>query len=226
MPHMFSIPAPPASEQELLARATLLQGRTLKQLAELLELPLPRSEQRNKGLAGQMLERWLGSNAGNQAGPDFPQLGVELKSLPINTNGKPAESTFVSMVPLKPRAPLDWASCSVRKKLQRVLWIPVEAAGEQDNFATRHIGSPILWSPQPRLERQLQADWEELSELICLGRLEDLSAEMGTWLQVRPKGVGARSLARGSDPNGISIQTLPRGFYLRARCTERWVLRR
>lgn len=223
---MFPTPAPPASEQELLTRATLLQGRTLQQLAELLEINLPRSGYGNKGLVGQMIERWLGSNAGNQAVPDFPQLGVELKSLPIKANGRPAESTFISMVPLKPRPSLDWASCSVRRKLQRVLWMPIEAAGEDDDFATRHIGSPILWSPDQQMERQLQADWEELSELICLGRLEDLTAEMGICLQVRPKAGNAQALARSSDPDGLSIQTLPRGFYLRARCTERWVLRR
>ena len=58
-------------------------------------------------------------------------------------------------------------------------------------------------------------------ELICLGKLDQITSHMGRYLQIRPKGANAKSLTTTLNEEGITIQTLPRGFYLRPEFTQR-----
>ncbi|MCW8900311.1 MAG: DNA mismatch repair protein MutH, partial [Gammaproteobacteria bacterium] len=107
----------------------------------------------------------------------------------------------------------------IKRKLQRVLWLPIEA-DKNIPLASRHIGNAILWSPTESESIQLQQDWEELMELVCLGKLEQVTSHMGRYLQIRPKGANAKSLTTTLDEDGNTIQTLPRGFYLRPEFTQ------
>lgn len=114
----------------------------------------------------------------------------------------------------------EWTTCWLKRKLQRVLWLPIQA-DKRIPLAERQIGNAILWSPNEEELSQLQQDWEELMELVCLGRLEQITSHMGRYLQIRPKGANAKSLTTTLDEEGNTIQTLPRGFYLRPEFTQR-----
>jgi len=46
---------------------------------------------------------------------------------------------------------------------------------------------PFLWSPTIVQEQQLRQDWEELMELIALGKIEQITARLGQYLQLRPQ---------------------------------------
>ena len=171
-----------------------------------------------KGWTGQAIEKALGTTAGNRAGPDFCALGVELKTLPINHLGKPAESTFVTSIPLLTIHQEHWHSSQCYAKLKRVLWLPIE--GEHDiPFQHRRIGPAVLWSPSSEEETILSNDWMELSFMISSGKLAEIDASMGDYLQVRPKAANGKSLCYGVDEQGNKVLTLPRGFYLRSRFT-------
>lgn len=209
----------PENETALLQRAHTLAGKTLAELAAEFRLPLPVSALKGKGWTGQLLEQCLGASAGSKALPDFPELGVELKTIPLNQHWQPKESTYVCTVPMQSNTQLHWHSSWVCQKLRRVLWIPVEA-DPRLSFAERRIGMASLWSPNDQQAVTLQQDWEELMELVVLGRWESISAEQGTYLQIRPKAANARSLCAVLDENGRPIQTLPRGFYLRPCLTK------
>ncbi|MBI2969598.1 MAG: DNA mismatch repair endonuclease MutH [Gammaproteobacteria bacterium] len=212
-------PIPPRTEAELLASAARLAGRSLGQVAAQLGVPVPTDRRRMKGWAGRLLERYLGANAASLPEPDFRELGIELKTVPVNARGRPAESTYVCTVPLASDHG-KWETCLVRRKLARVLWLPVE--GEPSiPVPVRRIGTALLWVPSPVQEQTLRADWEELTGMIALGELERLSARHGRALQIRPKAADARSLTRTFDSNGAPGSTLPRGFYLRAAFTAR-----
>ena len=172
-----------------------------------------------KGWGGQLLEGFLGATASSLPEPDFQQIGVELKTLPINKNGQPCESTYVCTVPLQNNLNLKWETSWVRNKLKRVLWLPVE--GERDiPFAQRRVGMAMLWSPTPEQEQLLKQDWEELMDMVCLGRLDDISARHGEVLQIRPKAAHSRILSQSHSEDGSPGQTLPRGFYLRSQFTR------
>ena len=212
------VPAP-ENETALLQRAHALAGKRLAELAETCNEPLPRSALSSKGWTGQLLEQCLGASAGSKALPDFPELGVELKTLPLNQHWQAKESTYVCTVPMQANTQLQWHSSWVCRKLSRVLWIPIEATPDIP-FAERRIGMACLWSPDTEQAAILQQDWEELMELVVLGRWQDISAAQGTYLQIRPKAANARSLCDALDEDGQQIQTLPRGFYLRPSLTN------
>ena len=214
------IPAPPPqSEADLLANAESIAGMSLGELAAQLGVAVPTSFQAAKGWVGQLIEHCLGATAASLPEPDFQHIGVELKTLPINRQGHPQESTYVCTVPLLENTGLKWETSWVRRKLQRVLWVPVEAESRLP-IATRRIGMALLWTPSPQQEAVLRQDWEELMELIVTGKLEQISAHHGTWLQIRPKAANARTLCTTFDALGVPAETLPRGFYLRPSFTR------
>lgn len=213
----MNVTAPP-SEQALLARAERLAGLTLGSLAADLGVPVPPDLRGHKGWTGDLLEAALGATAASRPVPDFEHLGIELKTIPLDTQGRPMESTHVCAVPLEPGAAAPWESSTVRRKLARVLWMPVEGRTDRPP-AARRLGRPRLWSPTREQEQVLREDYEEHMELVALGRLDELDARLGTWLQVRPKAAHGRSLTASADARGIPGQTLPRGFYLRAAFT-------
>jgi len=210
---------PPASSEELLARAAGLAGKTLRQVAGELGVPVPGHLRQAKGWIGTLMENYLGANAGSLPEPDFAEFGVELKTLPLGKNGLPKESTYVCQVPLLPDPAAAWENSLVKRKLFRVLWIPVEA-DPAIAVAGRRIGSAFLWSPDRRQEKILRRDWEELMEKISLGNLDQVSARIGQYLQIRPKAMDARSLTTGTDAEGHLVPSLPRGFYLRVSFTR------
>jgi DNA mismatch repair protein MutH len=92
--------ASPTSEGEVLARARELAGLTLGQIATCFNRSVPQDLRRSKGWVGGLLESALGATSGSQAIPDFPDLGVEVKTLPLRADGRPKESTYVCTVPL------------------------------------------------------------------------------------------------------------------------------
>ncbi len=217
---MLSEKKPLKTEADLLARCQQIEGLTFAQLASFLGWMIPENPLQRKGFAGQMIEHALGTTAGNQSAPDFHELGVELKTIPVNHLGKPAESTFITTISLLTVHQEAWETSHCFAKLKRVLWIPIE--GDTNiPFSSRRIGSGILWSPSHDEERVLKQDWSELTLMIGTGKLSAIDATMGEYLQVRPKGANAKSLCYGFDEEGNTIQTLPRGFYLRSRFTAR-----
>lgn len=209
---------PPLTEQELLERAATLAGKTIQHIAGLQHGALPGQPAGAKGYIGELIENYLGANAGSLPEPDFRMIGVELKTLPVNKDGKPGESTYVCTVPLLPDASQRWETSLVKRKLARVLWVPVEA-DPGIPLAMRRIGTARLWSPTPAQEAILRQDWQELMNMVMTGELDKITARYGRFLQIRPKAQNARSLQAAVDADGNIVKTLPRGFYLRTSFT-------
>ncbi|WP_260861483.1 DNA mismatch repair endonuclease MutH [Citrobacter sp. Marseille-Q6884] len=219
MPQLQPLLSPPESETQLLTQARLLSGYTLGELAGMAGLVTPKDLKRDKGWIGVLLEIWLGASAGSKPEQDFAALGVELKTIPVDSLGRPLETTFVCVAPLTGNTGVTWETSHVRHKLKRVLWIPVE--GERTiPLAERRVGSPLLWSPNEEEDRQLRLDWEELMDMIVLGHVERITARHGEVLQLRPKAANSRALTEAIGASGEPILTLPRGFYLKKNFTR------
>lgn len=204
--------------KQLFDKASALAGYSFAELAAEQGMVVPNDLRRNKGWVGQLLESALGASAGSQALQDFPELGVELKTIPLDANGKPLETTFVCTTPLVNVHELTWESSNVRNKLQCVLWIPIDGRREVP-LAERTIGTAFLWQPSAAQEAQLKADWQEHMDKIALGEVESITARQGEVLQLRPKAANSRVLTDAIGANGEAIQTLPRGFYLKTQFT-------
>ncbi len=198
---------PPETIDELVRRARALAGARVDDLAARESFRVDGEAVRTKGKVGELVERALGAT-GAGAEMDFPALEVELKTVPLE-GGKPAESTFVCALSLMDAERAEWATAWVRKKLSRVLWFPVH---ERARF-----GEPLLWSPSAEQEAVLKDDFEEIVGRIALGDIEDLSAHVGRWMQLRPKAATGRVRTAAPGRDGELVATVPRGFYLRAR---------
>ncbi|MBN6073880.1 DNA mismatch repair endonuclease MutH [Aggregatibacter actinomycetemcomitans] len=208
----------PQTTEALLSRAQSIAGLTFGELAAQWHISVPPNLKRDKGWVGMLLETALGATAGSKAEQDFSHLGIELKTLPINEQGYPLETTFVSLAPLIQNSGVNWQNSHVRHKLSCVLWIPIEGS-RHIPLAERHIGAPILWQPDERQEALLKRDWEELMDYIVLGQLDKINARLGEVLQLRPKAANSKALTKGIGKNGEIIDTLPLGFYLRKEFT-------
>lgn len=209
---------PPESVDALMRRARALEGRTLADVLADLGLYASQDPLRTKGSAGETIERALGANGGPTRVHDFPELGVELKTIPVTADGAPLESTYVCTLSLADAETQEWETSWVRAKLARVLWVPLVGAHGLA-WQERIVGAPVLWEPTKEQDDVLRGDFDDVVGLIGIGRIEDLTAHKGRWMQVRPKARdgSVRTLAYGADNEAIA--TVPRGFYLRARFT-------
>ncbi len=204
----------PLTEEELLTRARAIEAQTV---GSLLLRSAPTDPVRTKGTAGETLERALGAS-GTGAVHDFPELGVELKTIPVTADSKPLESTYVCTLSLTDADAQEWDTSWVKAKLARVLVVPLVGT-HGIPWRERVVGRALLWSPTPEQEDVLRGDFDDAIGLIGVGRIEELTAHGGRWLQVRPKARdgSVRTVAWGGD--GEAIATIPRGFYLRTLFT-------
>ncbi len=209
---------PPVTLRELEVRAAALAGRTVGEVAGALGAALPADPRRAKGFVGTLLEHALGADPAAGDGPDFPALGVELKSIPLGAGGRPVESTFVCSIRMAEAAIERWEGSRLRRRLACVLFVPVEAA-KVAPLEARRFRSAVLWVPTESESAALRSDWEDLMGAIGAGRGGRLSAREGRVLQVRPKAPDARARTLAPGEDGIE-RTLPLGFYLRASFTH------
>lgn len=211
-------PRPPVDVDALLARARALAGMRVGELASSLGVSSAGDAVRTKGTPGAILELALGATGGSSRVHDFPELGVELKTIPVDLRGAPVESTYVCTLSLADAETQEWEDSWVRAKLSRVLFVPL-VAGDEEPWPARRIGEPLLWSPTSEQEAVLRSDFDDVVGLIGIGRIEELTAHRGRWLQVRPKAAHGRVRTVAFGAEGEAIATIPRGFYLRTRFT-------
>ena len=213
--------------QDILIKAKKLRGYTLEELTQYFQINYPESMLHAKGLLGNMVEILLGATAKSKPLPDFPELGLEIKTLPIDLYGHPLESTYVCTAPLVPKIATQkliygetgFINSVVYKKLNHVLWIPIIVIKNENNVA-RIIGNAFLWQPNPQQLSLLETDWLELTEMMHTGNLDNVSSHYGDILQIRPKARNASATTPALGELGQKINTLPRGFYLRPSFTQ------
>jgi len=210
---------PPTSTEELLQRCENIAGYSLAELAEIADIPLAKDLRRNKGWVGQLIEWHLGATAGSKPEQDFKDLGIELKTIPIDQYGKVLETTFVCSAPILNTHNITWQNSNVRNKISQVLWVPVQ--GERNiALGERIVGSGFLWSADTKQAALLKADWDEIMEKVALGKIESITARDGQVIQLRPKAANGRCLTDAFGEDGSMIKVRPRGFYLKKSFTQ------
>lgn len=208
--------APPPSEADLLARARALVGHSLFEIACALRAPGdPEGGLHGKGQAGALIEAALGAPITSGATHDFPDLRVELKTVPLQKNGVPRESTYVCHFALDQARSMEWPTSWARQKLHRVLLLTT--SDSKTPWHERLVLGAHLWTPNEDEEAALRADFEDLVGLASQGRIDELVAARGVVMQVRPKAAHSGVRTTLLTEQGEAIATVPRGFYLRAK---------
>jgi DNA mismatch repair protein MutH len=210
---------PPRDEHELRVRAFGLAGRTVASLAGSLGVRLPPVGATSKGKVGELVERALGATGGARAAHDFPDLGIELKTLPVDARGVARESTYVCRAAFDAVDTLTWERSWVRAKLAHVLWVPVVTPAKSAPWTERHLATPFFWEPSADEAALLADDFAELLGTVALAGVDAVSARRGQVLQLRPKAAHGGARARTRSESGDETSSVPRGFYLRATFT-------
>lgn len=117
----------PDTFEELINSLNSIVGKSISELAKIANVPLPISTTHGKGFTGELLEIVLGATAENRPIPDFPKLGLELKTLPVDKNLLPLESTFFCHAPLTGIRHLNFENSALYSKIKRVLFVVVTA---------------------------------------------------------------------------------------------------
>ena len=205
------------SERErLLAHARALVGVTLAELADGLGLPVPAGRVRTKGWSGQIIERELGAGDGPGRGQDFATLGIELKTVPVDRNLVPRESTAVCQIDPIMIAGESWETSYLRQKLSQVLWVGLEVPNHAGSVGDRRVVTVRLWTPSPEEQALLRADFELfVRAYFRRGRGAAITGHQGQVLQVRPKGRNAADRRQAFGPAGEPTKIGKCGFYLR-----------
>lgn len=217
----YSVEAP-QSLDELQSRLKALTGKTLLELADKALVQLPRSTTSGKGFTGELLEILLGATAGNLPVPDFPQLKLELKTLPVDENLKPLESTFICHAPLVNKRNQRFEDSTLFCKISSILFVFILAPRNLP-FAQRKIMGFHFFKPSAEELSLIKEDWEELMEMVSLGQVQQITARYGTIIQMRPKAADGMQLTECIGPDGTMIKTRPRGFYMRRAFTQKLI---
>lgn len=209
--------SPPRDLEALLVRARGIEGKTVAEVARSLGVAAPAGGVRHKGRVGELIEKALGANGGSgQRVLDFPELGVELKTIPVRPDGIAIESTFIASVDLS--EDLDFGDSWVAAKLRQILFVPI--VGDRGEVSSRRrIGPPVFFRPTPEHWATLRGDYDDIMGLVGIGQIERVTAHLGQALQLRPKARDGRDRVRAWTPEGQFVSTVPRGFYLRPSFT-------
>lgn len=209
---------PPQNFTELQQRLNDILGLDLSELATRAGAELPQQILHDKGFAGKLLETILGTSGGNTPGPDFPGLGVELKTMPVDENFRPLESTFICHAFLNAGRPRFFLQSLLYKKICRVLFVMIKAPRDLPP-PKRFIAGYSFWQPSAYSLELIRTDYEELMEMVASGQIDSVNATIGTVIQMRPKAADGSALTEAPGPEGTLILTRPRGFYMRRSFT-------
>ena len=214
----------PDTFEELINSLNSIVGKSISELAKIANVPLPISTTHGKGFTGELLEIVLGATAENRPIPDFPKLGLELKTLPVDKNLVPLESTFFCHAPLTGIRNLNFENSALYSKIKRVLFVVVTAQRDMD-FKDRIIAGYFFFTPNEEQLNQIKSDFEELYEMVKTGYVERINARIGQIMQLRPKCANGKALTDCTGPEGEIIKTRPRGFYMRRSFTKELIER-
>ncbi len=206
--------------QEKLNQLRSYDGQTIQELQNLLRIKIPESRIHTKGKIGTLIEKLLGCEAGSRSVPDFEELGLELKIIPVNESGKPWETTAITSINFFNMLSWKWEDSRAYHKTRHILFAPIIKRTEKTLIQDRILKNPFIWSPNLKQDLQLKEDWELVANLIKEGKADTLSGRMGVYMQPRPKGRNSRDMVDAPGSDGNTIRVMRRAFYFLVKFTE------
>lgn len=179
------------TETDLMSHARKLQGKTAAEIARLVgdagftKQPKPTG----KSGTGPLVERFFGLKPNNQSEPDFPRLGIELKTLPmkqVSRGWTVKEPTSISMIDYHAVDAQSWAEAKVRPKIAKILWVPYEH--HQEDIRKSRFRAPFLWTPSRDDWTLFEVDYATVRGRVQAGRAHELSETLSRVLSARRKG--------------------------------------
>lgn len=120
---------------------------------------------------GQYVERIFGIARNNAQRPDFEGAGIELKVVPMRERGselRSKERTNVTMIDYMQLPGETWATATVKKKLEKILFV-FDVHQDDVDALEFVITESVLWTPGEELLPQLRRDWTTVKDKVSQG---------------------------------------------------------
>lgn len=170
----------PKNKDDLIARSHELDGKTVHEVASI-------ENANDKGSVGQITESYFGLKRNNIQGPDFQELGVELKTTPIKKlkNGvySAKERLVLSMINFNENFAPSFKESNLYKKIKDTLIVNYEI----ENFERVYRMSYFL-EPSSDQMRVIENDYKTIIDKIKNGRAHELSDSDTVYLSASRKG--------------------------------------
>lgn len=199
------------------------KGKTIREIKSQLNIE---RENMKKGASGLIVENLLGIRNNNNADADIPEIGCEIKILPlqVNNNGdiKAKEPTAIQMINYIDVAKEKWETANVRKKITLTFWIVYLAKekGKSLNQDDYLILDYFLDHPNDTHISIFKKDWENIQDFIIRGLADKLSCSMGEYIEPKTKGKNNQDVTDAPDGKGGRIKARRRAFYYKKKYTN------
>lgn len=199
------------------------KGKTIREIK--IQLNIER-ENMKKGASGLIVENLLGIKNNNRADADIPEIGCEIKILPlqVNRNGdiKAKEPTAIQAINYFDVAKETWETANLRKKITLTFWIVYLAKekGKSLNQDDYVILDYFLDYPNDFQISIFKKDWENIQDFIIRGLADKLSCSMGEYIEPKTKGKNNQDVTDAPDGKGGRIKARRRAFYYKKNYTN------
>jgi DNA mismatch repair protein MutH len=194
---MFTIQTQTLPRAEALRRIRLLSGKDLRPLADQYRVTVWKNGRKNKGWAGQVIERYLGLPQNSLQAPDFGSW--ELKVVPLVRAGGGAvrvkESMAITMIDAAEVVANKFADSHLYDKLRSLIVVARIFENVEDTASILHSAAEFDLD-NPTIRKQVEVDYEAIREIIRLKGFEALTGDTGKYVQARTKGRGHGSTSR------------------------------
>ena len=167
-------------EESIMARARMLEGKTLRFVSENSPYEEEAFKKSNKGNIGNFIEKhWFGILNNSNPAPDFEEAGIELKVCPIKRSSGALvtdQRTKICSIDFFKLYDETWESSHVKNKLNKVLFIFYQRKEEHEDLYDKKVLGAALWelSKQDRLDT-IVSDWHTAYKVNIHGMSHELS---------------------------------------------------
>lgn len=207
---------------------TNAKGKTIRQIKE--ALFIGDKCRMKKGASGLIVENLLGIENNNRDEADLPQIGCEIKILPLQKNKdgsiKAKEPTAIQMINYCEVAKETWETAKLRSKINLTFWVVYLAKvdgkpKQQDDYV---IVDYFLDHPSDVQNGVFKTDWEEIQVYIKRGDADRLSCSMGVYLEPKTKGANNQDKTDAPDGKGGITRVRRRAFYYKKNYTNTQII--
>jgi DNA mismatch repair protein MutH len=194
---MFSFQFRSLPRADALRQLRLLSGKDLRPLADLYGVTVWKDGHKNKGWAGQVIERYLGLPQNSLQAPDFGTWELKVVPLVLTSDGSlhVKESMAITMIEPAEVVANRFADSHLYDKLRSLVVVARIFTDVADSSSIMHSAAEFDLN-DPAICKQVEADYETIRELIRSHGINSLTGDTGKYVQARTKGRGHGSTSR------------------------------
>jgi DNA mismatch repair protein MutH len=182
---------PVLRRDEAVRRLNLIVGCDLRALAERYGISVYKNGRKNKGWAGQALERHLGLKQNSRQEPDFGDWDLKLVSLSRDADGNLRVKESMAITMLEPAEVVSnrFEDSHLYDKLRQLVVVARVFESVEDVRSIIHSVAKFNLD-DPAYFQQVKDDYDSIRRAIREGSADALTGDLGVLVQARTKGSG------------------------------------